>query len=81
MQAVAVVTGDEFLLSYNLSLGTEDLLYYIDQLQFNFTRKSASSYAFFDDCYGVDFTPIIGPSGICFNFNLVDAEALFNLDM
>jgi hypothetical protein len=81
MQAVAVVTGDEFLLTYNLSLGTEDLLSYIDEIKYNFESFHRKSYIVFDDYHGVDVAPIAAPSGICYNFNMIDSEVLFNLDM
>jgi hypothetical protein len=35
----------------------------------------------FDDFFGVDFARIIGSSGFCYNFNMIDADELFNLDM
>jgi hypothetical protein len=61
MQAVAVVTGDEFLLTYNLSLDTEDLLNYIDQLKHDFAFQNRKSYIVFDDYYGVDLAPLVAP--------------------
>jgi hypothetical protein len=34
----------------------------------------------FDDRFGIKFARIIGPTGICFNFNLVYAQDLLNLE-
>jgi hypothetical protein len=81
MQVVAVVTGDEFLLSYNLTLDTENLLYYLNFLGYYWFRKDLENYAYFDDFYGIDFALLYAPGGFCYNFNMVKADELFNLGM
>lgn len=78
MQAVALVTGDEFLLSYNVSIDTDDIRSYIVDLHDLWDQEND---AFFDDIYGIDFAFIIGPSGCCYNFNLADPDDLFHLDV
>jgi hypothetical protein len=80
MQAVALVTGDELLVPFNMSINTEDVLSFIDQIKFDFKFYERSSYITFDDQYGVDFAPIFGPSGVCYNFNMVDAYEMLHLD-
>jgi hypothetical protein len=81
MQAVALVTGDEFLLSYNLTIDVHDVLSFINQLNFKWTDPRVRKYATFDDYYGVDFAYIIGPSGFCFNFNMINADELLDLKL
>jgi hypothetical protein len=79
MQAVALVTGDEFLVPYNLTIEASDVLDYIAKL--NYKWDLYENFATFDNFYGVDFAFIIGSSGFCYNFNIIDAEKLFNLDL
>jgi hypothetical protein len=78
MQAVALVTGDEFLVPFNLTIETRDVLDYIENI--NYLWKSYENYATFDNLFGIDFASIIGSSGFCYNFNMIDADELFNLD-
>jgi hypothetical protein len=80
MQAIALVTGDEFLLSYNLTIGTEDVLDYLKKLLIPWKQKNYIRQANFDDFYGVDFATTLGPTGFCYNFNMIDAQDLYNLD-
>lgn len=77
MQAVALASGDDFLLSYNQSIDTNDVLDFIIKLHIQWIQ---GNYATFDDFYGIDFAQVVGPSGFCYNFNLVDANKLFHLD-
>jgi hypothetical protein len=82
MQAVALVTGDELLVPLiTQSIDTEDVLTFIDRLKYDFNLYEKSSYVTFDDQYGVDFAPMFGPSGVCYNFNMIHAHELFHLDM
>jgi hypothetical protein len=78
MQAVALATGDEFLVPHNLSVDTSDVLVYMEKLLLKWdARKNEAS---FDDFFGIDFAVIIGPSGFCYNFNMADADEIFHLD-
>jgi hypothetical protein len=79
MQAVALVTGDEFLVPYNLTTDTVDVLDYIGSLNFNWDVREND--ATFDDYYGVDLAYVIGPAGFCFNFNMINAGKLFHLNL
>jgi hypothetical protein len=81
MQVVGVVTGDEFLLNYNLTLDAENLLYYLSLLGVSWFDDGLSNYANFDDFYGIDFAVFLGPGGFCYNFNMMETDELFNLDM
>jgi hypothetical protein len=81
MQAVALVTGDEFLVPFNLTIDTNDVLEYMENLLLVWDLGGFIKMANFDDFYGVDFALIVGPSGFCYNFNMIDADELFNLDM
>jgi hypothetical protein len=77
MQAVALVTSDEFLVQYNLTIDTDDVIDYIRILSIDWTKTTMTSY--FDDLYGIDFAAIISPFGFCYNFNLVEAHRVFEL--
>jgi hypothetical protein len=80
MQAVALVTGDESLVAYNLTIDASDVYDFIKDLTINW-RRNASRYNFvFNDQFGVDFAETIGPNGFCFNFNLIHSHDLFYLE-
>jgi hypothetical protein len=79
MQAVALVTGDDFLVPFNLTIDTADVLSYIDKLSYKWDYWN--NFATFDDFFGIDFASMIGPAGFCFNFNMIDALELFHLDL
>jgi hypothetical protein len=81
MQAVALVTGDEFLVTYNLTIDIHDVLIYIHDLTFKWSDTRTMKYATFDDFYGVDFAYMVGPTGFCYNFNMIDADKLFDLKL
>jgi hypothetical protein len=80
MQAIALVTGDEFLVPFNLTIDTNDVLEHIKNLTWNWNHKNYFQKVHFDDDYGIDFAEIIGASGFCYNFNLVDADELVFLN-
>jgi hypothetical protein len=79
MQAIALVTGDDFLLSFNLTIDTGNVLDYLRKLLVPWKHESYARSAHFDDYYGVDFATTLGPTGFCYNFNMIDAQDLFNL--
>jgi acid-sensing ion channel, other len=79
MQAVALVTGDEFLVPFNLTIDANDVVNYIKKLTDSW--KTILDNINFDDQYGVAFAEIIGPFGFCYNFNLIRSTELFNLDI
>jgi hypothetical protein len=81
MQAVGLVTGDEFLVPYNLTIDTEDTLEFMKKLLFPWKLKHFIRHATFDEIFGIDFALIIASSGFCYNFNLINPEELFNLKM
>jgi hypothetical protein len=81
MQAIALVTGDEFLLQYNSTIDTEDVLDFMLELHTNWSQYGFTKYAHFDDYYGIDFALVIGSAGFCYNFNMINAGELFNLEM
>jgi hypothetical protein len=83
MQAMSLVTGDEFLLPYNLSIDSDDLFDYIQKIQMDYLPPPNGIFnqANFDDKFGVFFAKIIGSRGFCYSFNIVESEKLFNLDM
>jgi acid-sensing ion channel, other len=79
MQAVALVTGDEFLVPYNLTIDADDVALYISNLTTDPRRFLWNVN--FDDRYGTALAVVYAPSGICFNFNLVESHDLFNLEL
>jgi hypothetical protein len=80
MQMVSLVTGDDFLVQYNLTIDTEDFMGYLQNLTWEWHSFAYSSFMGFDDFYRILFAEIVASSGICYNFNMVDAEELFHLD-
>jgi hypothetical protein len=80
MLAVALVTGDEFLVGYNLSIDTSDIINSISHLNFLWDEMKLRK-GFFMDHYAIDFAAIPGASGICYNFNMVDAHDLYHLEL
>jgi hypothetical protein len=81
MQAVSLVTSDEFLIPYNLTINTEDVLHYIRKLLLEWNDDNVTRNANFDHKYGIDFAEVIGSSGFCYNFNMADADEIFNLNL
>jgi hypothetical protein len=80
MQALALVTGDEFLVPFNLTIDTADVLDYIESLAWDW-RSMSMPLIDFDDQYGIEFTKIATPSGVCDNFNLILSNDLLNTEM
>lgn len=81
MQVIALVTGDEFLLPYNLSIDTVDFHDYLSSLTYNWFVEIDPNFAHFDNRYGIDFALIPGPLGLCYNFNIIESERLLNLNL
>ena len=54
MQAVGLVTSDNFLARYNLTVETNDVLDYIKNLTWNWSSKKLIHMIHFDDYYGVN---------------------------
>jgi hypothetical protein len=81
MQAIASVTGDEFLVPYNLTMDTGDVLDFIRDLYTPWDRKGFTNKAIFEENFAVSLTSIISHAGFCHNFNIANAEELLNLDL
>jgi hypothetical protein len=79
MQAVSLVTGDEFLVPFNLTIDTEDVLETVQDLCWIWYER-LTQHLGFDDFYGVNLVPLIGSSGYCFTFNIVEPDELFHKD-
>jgi acid-sensing ion channel, other len=77
---VALVTSDEFLADFNLTIDTADVLEYIRNLTWIWRGIGLPSIDF-DDQYGIEFAQIVTPSGLCENFNLILANDLFNTEI
>jgi hypothetical protein len=78
MQAVALVTGDEFLVPYNLTIDADDVLDYMKSLTWRWFKLFQNTA--FDDSYAIRFAPIIGFSGFCFTFNIVQPDVIFRIE-
>jgi hypothetical protein len=83
MQAVGLVVGDDFLVKYNLTIDTDDIIELIRNLTYDWDPENGkvAQYIDFNDYFGTEFAEILGPFGFCNSFNIVDAEELFNLEM
>jgi hypothetical protein len=81
MQAIALATGDEFLVPYNLTIDTNDVLVYIRDLFTIWRIPRISRTAIFEQNYAVYLTAIVSHAGFCHNFNMIKAEELLNLDL
>jgi hypothetical protein len=81
MQAVALATNDDFLVSYNLTIDAGDVLDYMKKLTYIWMDRTFSKQAEFDDMYIVYLSLVAGPSGYCYNFNMANASDLLHLDL
>lgn len=86
MQAIGLMTKDDFLVSYNVSIDASDVVDYILQLERYWHRNSIDDeFTFanqmdFSNKFSADMAKIVTPWGVCYTFNVVDAEKLFFLD-
>lgn len=80
IQAIGLVTSDDFLARYNLTVETDDVLGYIKNLTWDWNSRKLIHMIHFDDHYGIDFAEMIGPTGFCYNFNMVEAWKILYLD-
>jgi hypothetical protein len=80
MQAIALVTGDEFLGPYNFTIPTDDVLVYMRELFTPWIIDGITKTAVFERSYAASLTSIVSHAGFCHNFNMVAAEELLNFD-
>jgi hypothetical protein len=80
MQALTLATGDEFLVPYNLTIDTENLEYYLQELAWSWYENQYQIISF-DDIYGVHFYRNFGLSGMCYTFNIIAFDKIFNQAM
>lgn len=81
MQAIALATGDEFLVPYNLTIDTENIEYYLLELTLEFGEKKKERTVHFDDRYVAVLMLVLGPSGYCYSFNVAAEDEVFNMDV
>jgi hypothetical protein len=80
--AVALATGDEFFVAYNLSIDTNEIMLSINRLNFIWEQEQKRlRYGIFLDAYVIDFAAMAGASGICYNFNMINAADLYHLEL
>jgi hypothetical protein len=85
MQATALVTGDEFLLNYNIDIDASDVTDYILNLTWDWSAhrsyRNKFTHIHFDDYWTVYFSELITPYGFCYTFNNPDPDQFYNLNM
>jgi hypothetical protein len=85
MQATALVTGDEFLLNYNIDIDASDVTDYILNLTWDWsgirTKIYKHSFLHYDDYWTVYFSEVITPYGYCYTFNNPDPDKFYRLDL
>jgi hypothetical protein len=79
MQAVALVTGDEFLVQFNLTIDAVNMDDFLYELTWKW-EKDINQRIGFDDFYGARFRQILSFSGMCFTFNVAAIEEILNLE-
>jgi hypothetical protein len=76
LQALSLILSDDFLLHFNASrIPTNDIIDYLDEITMpirNFLLVTT-----FSDVFATVFAKVIGPSGICFNFNMIESQKLY----
>jgi hypothetical protein len=76
LQAISLVISDDFLLKYNISrIPTDDIAEQIEEFTMSLRKIIVTST--FSDIFAVVLSKVAGPSGVCYNFNMVDAQNLF----
>ena len=77
MHAIGLFNDDDFLLQFNLSFSTENIMssFYVMQRRFpdwqigSFIQKN-----------NLEFAKILTPFGVCYTFNTLDAPELFDFN-
>jgi hypothetical protein len=80
MQAIALATGDEFLVPYNLTIEVGNIRNELVDLNWYWYNKYLPNNIAFDDLFSVIFTSNLGFSGICYTFNIVKFEEIFFIE-
>ncbi|KAL7012612.1 hypothetical protein ACKWTF_014954 [Chironomus riparius] len=76
LQAISLVISDDFLLKYNATrIPTDDIADQIETITLSLRNLIVTST--FSDIYATILSKIVGPSGVCYNFNMVDAQNLY----
>jgi len=76
LQAIGLIISDDFLLHQNISrISTDDIVDRIDKFTLSI-RKTATRFSF-SAFFAVFLAKIVGQSGICYNFNMVDATNMY----
>ena len=76
LQAIGLFISDDYLLNYNISrIPTNDIPERINQFTLSFQKLILMST--FSDFIAPLFAKMIGPNGICYNFNTIGANELY----
>lgn len=81
MQVVSLVTGDEFLNSFDLDLNTNQFYSYLKDITLDLKDKISYFKVIHMNIYlGVHLSTVITSNGFCYSFNLPDADKFFQLE-
>lgn len=87
MQAVGLVAKDDFLTNYNITIDASDVVDYIVALKrtwhtdgYNAEIGGFGNKMDFADKFGALLAEIVTPWGLCYCFNVIDANELYHLE-
>lgn len=94
MQAIELITKDNFLEQFNISIDTSDIMYYMKKAMHvwfdsdyyeNYEDFEEKEYTYYNEIhfmyrFQVEFAEIITSKGFCYSFNIGDASNLFHLE-
>lgn len=76
MHAIGLLINDDFLLQFNLSLTTENIMDSLHAVEGIWNEHEGS----FIKKYSLEFAKIITPYGFCYTFNSLNADDLFDFN-
>lgn len=76
MHAIGLIMNDDFLVQFNLSLSTENIIDSFYQVQ-RITNEYNGSFI---QKYKINFANLMTPFGLCLTFNNFDSSDLFHFN-
>jgi hypothetical protein len=85
MQITSLISNDEAMLTFNLSIPTDDFVDRLDDFISFWNYQEGDfyprdQYAMWDSHFEVNFTRILQPEGFCYTFNLPMISEFFHVD-
>ena len=77
MHAIGFLINDDFLLQFNLSLSTENIMSSLNAVEGIWNNQQEGSFI---QKYSLEFAKIITPYGFCYTFNSLNASDLLNFN-